>query len=96
MLLQRHLFSTFDFFVVIGTTSILAPAKQCKKACRYHEESSTVHTFLPYNPIRTIATKFEKDEVYSEKGITLHVFCHLLFFVLSILGCFLVSMGVYA
>ena len=57
MLLQRHLFSTFDFFVVIGTTSILAPAKQCKKACRYHEESSTVHTFLSYDPIRTLATK---------------------------------------
>ena len=88
MLLQRHLFSTFDFFVVIGTTSILAPAKQCKKACRYHEESSTVHTFLPYNPIRTIATKFEKDEVYSEKGITLNVFCHLLFLYFLFWGVF--------
>ena len=77
--MQHHLFISFDFIVI--ETIQKKPVKQLYKAVLYT-------LFLSYDPIRTVATKFEKDEVYSEKGITLHVFCHLLFLYFLFWGVF--------
>ena len=86
-LMQHHLFISFDFIVI--ETIQKKPVKQLYKAVLYT-------LFLSYDPIRTIATKIWKRWSIFRKRNNASCVLSSTFFVLSILGCFLVSMGVYA
>ena len=86
-LMQHHLFISFDFIVI--ETILKNQSNNCiKQYC--------THFFLSYDPIRTVATKIWKRWSIFRKRNNASCVLSSTFFVLSILGCFLVSMGVYA